>query len=167
MHLAHPLGIKGFENRRVKTDRVDARLLADLLRMGRLPESWIAPESIRHQRELVRYRRKLSQLRAGLKAQVHAVLGKEGLLAPINHLWGPGGSVWLDETDMAEAYETRVRSLRRLIKTYDAEITKLDARIASVFEDHEGYEVIQQLNGVGPVLAAMFCAELGDVTRFG
>ena len=95
------------------------------------------------------------------------MLGKEGLRPPITHLWGPGGSVWLDETDMAEACETRVRSLRRLIKLYDTEITKLDARIADVFESHEGYEVIQQLNGVGPVLAAIFCAELGDVTRFG
>jgi transposase len=66
---------------------------------------------------------------------------------------------------MAEAYETRVRSLRRLIKTYDAEITKLDARIASVFEDHEGYEVIQQLKGVGSVLAAIFCAELDSDQR--
>ena len=54
VYLAHPLGIAGFENRRVKTDRIDARLLADLLRMGRLPESWIAPEGVRHQRELVR-----------------------------------------------------------------------------------------------------------------
>ena len=97
---------------------------------------------------------------------MHAVLGKEGLLAPINHLWGPGGSVWLDETEMAEAYETRVRSLRRLIKLYDTEITKLDARIAEVFKGDEGYETIQQLNGVGPVFAAVFCAELGDVTRF-
>jgi hypothetical protein len=44
VHLAHPLGIAGFENRRVKNDRIDARLLGDLLRMGRLPESWIAPE---------------------------------------------------------------------------------------------------------------------------
>ena len=164
--LVHPLGIKGFENRRVKNDHIDARLLADLLRMGRLPESWIAPEGIRYQRELVRYRRILSQLRAGLKAQVHAVLGKEGLMAPINHLWGPGGTVWLDETEMADAYETRIRSLRRLIKLYDNEITQLDTRIASVFEDHDGYQVIQQLNGVGPVLAAIFCAELGDVTRF-
>jgi hypothetical protein len=45
VHLAHPLGIAGFENRRVKNDRIDAGLLADLLRMGRLPESWIAPEA--------------------------------------------------------------------------------------------------------------------------
>ena len=101
-----------------------------------------------------------------LKAQVHAVLGKEGLMAPINHLWGPGGNAWLDDTEMADAYETRVRSLRRLIKLYDTEITKLDARIAEEFKDDEGYRVIQQLNGVGPVLAAIFCAELGDAERF-
>jgi hypothetical protein len=53
VHLAHPLGMAGFENRRVKNDREDARLLADLLRMGSLPESWIPPESVRYQRELL------------------------------------------------------------------------------------------------------------------
>lgn len=166
VHLAHPLGIAGFENRRVKNDREDARLLADLLRMGSLPESWIPPESVRYQRELVRYRRKLSQLRAGLKSQVHAVLGKEGLVPPMGHLWGPGGSDWLDETGMADAYETRVRSLRRIIKLYDTEITKLDARIAAEFRDDVGYRAIQAICGVGPVLAGIFCAELADVTRF-
>lgn len=59
--------------------------------------------------------------------------------------------------------ETRVRSLRRLIKLYDTEITKLDVRIAEVFKDDEGYQMIQQLNGVGPVIAAIFWVELGDV----
>ena len=56
VHLAHPLGIKGFENRRVKNDLKDAEMLADLLRMGRLPESWIPPASVRELRELVRDR---------------------------------------------------------------------------------------------------------------
>jgi len=52
VHLAHPLGVKGFENRRVKNDDRDATLLAELLRMGNLPESWIAPHDIRELREL-------------------------------------------------------------------------------------------------------------------
>jgi transposase len=51
VHLAHPLGIRGFENRRVKNDLVDATLLADLLRVGSLPESWIPPGSVRELRE--------------------------------------------------------------------------------------------------------------------
>jgi hypothetical protein len=55
VHLAHLSGIAGYENRRVKNDYHDAWLIADLLRMGRLPEAWIAPATVRYQRELVRY----------------------------------------------------------------------------------------------------------------
>src|SRR5215211_8289938 len=54
VHLAHPLGVKAFEYRRVKNDVRDAADLADLLRMGRLPEAWIAPPATRELRELVR-----------------------------------------------------------------------------------------------------------------
>ena len=92
VHLAHPLGIKGFENRRVKNDLQDAAMLADLLRLGSLPESWIAPDSIRQLRELVRYRHKLCRLRTGLKSQVHSVLGKEGLVPQLREIdLGPAG----------------------------------------------------------------------------
>lgn len=52
VHLAHPLGVKGFAYRRVKNDVRDAADLADLLRMGRLPEAWIAPPAVRNCREL-------------------------------------------------------------------------------------------------------------------
>ena len=104
VHLAHPLGVKGFQNRRVKNDDRDATLLADLLRMGSLPEGWIAPPPLRELREQVRYRHKLSQLRAGLKSQIHAVLGKEGAIPELSELWGPAGAEWLDDQQLAEAY---------------------------------------------------------------
>jgi transposase len=63
VHLAHPLGVKAFSYRRVKNDERDAADLADLLRMGRLPEAWIAPPEIRELRELTRYRHKLVKAR--------------------------------------------------------------------------------------------------------
>jgi transposase len=63
VHLAHPLGVRGFAYRRVKNDQKDAADLAGLLRMGRLPEAWIAPDEIRELRELTRYRIKLVRLR--------------------------------------------------------------------------------------------------------
>ena len=56
VHLAHPLGVKGFAYRRVKNDVRGAADLADLLRMGRLPEAWIAPPPTRELRGLVRHR---------------------------------------------------------------------------------------------------------------
>ena len=165
VHLAHPLGVKGFENRRVKNDDKDATLLADLLRMGSLPE-WIAPRSLRELRELVRYRHKLSQLRTGLKSQVHSVLGKEGVVPSLTTLWGPGGDRFLDETPLGDAYGYRVESLRDLISHYDREISELDQRVHVRLRDDVGYRTIQQLPGVGRVFAAVFVAEIGDVTRF-
>jgi len=166
VHLAHPLGIKGFENRRVKNDLVDATMLADLLRLGSLPESWIAPDSIRQLRELVRYRHKLCRLRTGLKSQVHSVLGKEGLIPQLREIWGPVGAAYLDELSLGDAYGYRLESLRDLIKILDVEIRQLDATVHRKLRDDVGYRVIQQLNGVGPIHAGVFVAEIGDIGRF-
>src|SRR5579863_6057425 len=90
--------------RRVKNDERDARDLADLLRLGRLAEAWIAPKETRELRELVRYRHKLVDLRTGLKAQVHAVMAKEGVLPALGEMFGPGGNAQLDAMDLAEPY---------------------------------------------------------------
>ena len=84
VHLAHPLGVKAFEYRRVKNDERDAADLADLLRMGRLPEAWIAPPATRELRELVRHRAKLVGLRSHCKAEIHAVLAKCGVQVLMN-----------------------------------------------------------------------------------
>ena len=91
VHLAHPLGVKAFAYRRVKNDVRYAADLADLLRMGRLPEAWIAPPATRALREQVRHRAKLVALRSGLKAQVHAVLAKQGVAVPVSDLFGVAG----------------------------------------------------------------------------
>jgi transposase len=87
VHLAHPLGVKMFGYQRVKTDARDATNLAELLRMQRLPEAWLAPPAVRELRELVRYRAKLVALRSGLKAQVHAVLAKQGVRVSMSNLF--------------------------------------------------------------------------------
>jgi transposase len=165
VHLAHPLG-NNWGNRRVKNDERDATDLVDLLRLGRLAEAWIAPPELRELRELVRYRHKLVRLRSGLKAQVHAVMGKHGVLPTRVNMFGPGGTAQLDALDLPVGYSTRLASLRDLIGVYDREVIALDRRIAGHLVNHHGYRVIQQLNGVGPVLAAVFVAEIGDVTRF-
>ena len=166
VHLAHPLGLKGFVNRRVKNDEADAGDLADLLRLGRLPEAWIAPPQTRELRELVRYRCKLVQLRSGLKSQVHQVLAKCGVAVPMRDVFGVGGTRLLDELCLPDAYAHRVRSLRGLIGAYLAEINDLDKKIAVELTPDPRWKVLQQIPGVGPTLAAVFIAEVGDAARF-
>jgi transposase len=140
--------------------------LADLLRMGRLPEAWVAPPAVRELREEVRYRHKLTRLRSGLKSQVHQVLGKEGVIPETKGIWWSGGQHWLDELQLGDAYLNRIGSLRDLIELNRREIVQADTRIHIRLKGHPGYEAIQQIAGVGPVLAAVFVAEIGDVHRF-
>ncbi len=166
VHLAHPLGVKGFAYRRVKNDERDAADLADLLRMGRLPEAWIAPPEIRGLREAIRHRSKLVALRSGLKAQVHAVLAKQGVRVPVSDLFGVSGQKLLDELDLDAPYNARIGSLRRLIAAFTFEIDILSKRINVGLKSHTGFQAVQAIHGVGPVLAAIFVAEIGDVTRF-
>ena len=97
VHLAHPLGVKASRYRRVKNDERDAADLADLLRMGLLPEAWIAPPEIRELRELTRYRHKLVKARTSVKDQVHGVLAKLGIPVTHSDIFGVHGQAWLDE----------------------------------------------------------------------
>jgi transposase len=166
VHLAHPLGVKAFTYRRVKNDERDAGDLADLLRMGRLAEAWIAPAGVRELRELTRYRAKLVSLRTSCKDQVHAVLAKLGIPVTCSDIFGKAGSAWLDGLGLPQPYAGKVTSLRQLTGELTAEITMISEVIADLLAADRGYQVIQQLPGIGPVLAAVIIAEIGDVTRF-
>ena len=166
VHLAHPLGVKMFSYRRVKNDERDAADLADLLRMGRLPEAWIAPPATRELRGWVRHRAKLVGLRSNLKCQVHAVLAGAGVQVPMSDLFGAGGQQLLAGARLALESRARIDSLLRLIEQVDFEVEVFAKLVAGRLREHPGYRAIQVIPGVGPVLAAVFVAEIGDVHRF-
>ena len=82
LHLAHPLRTRAIAAARVKTDAVDARTLAQLLRAGLLPEAYIAPRELRDVRELLRHRVTLVAMRSAIKNRVHAILARHGVTPP-------------------------------------------------------------------------------------
>jgi transposase len=128
VHLVNPSGL-AWEGRRVKNDYRDCCDLLDRMRLGKLPEAWIAPHEVRELRELVRFPARLVMLRTGLKAQLKAVLAKHGLRPPVKDLWGVAGPLWLDQLDLPRAYTTRIESIRDLVEVYDREIDMLEREI--------------------------------------
>jgi len=134
--------------------------------MGRLPEAWIGPPEVRELRELTRYRIKLVQIRTSCKDQVHAVLAKLGVTVSCTDIFGAWGSTWLDELALPQPYAGKVASLRKLAAELTAEITLLGKVIADLLEHHQAYHALQQLPGIGEVLAAVIVAEIGDISRF-
>jgi len=165
VHLAHPLG-NDWGQRRVKNDTRDAEDLADLLRLGRLAEAWVAPPAVRELRETVRHRAKLVCLRTNLKLQAYAVLAKEGVHVPMTDLFGVAGNELLDSCRLGDAYRNRLESLRELVAAFDKEVALAEAELHRFLAGDLGYLALQEIPGVGPVFAALFVAEVGDVSRF-
>jgi transposase len=93
-------------------------------------------------------------------------MAKNGVLPCRGDMWGIGGAAQFDALDLPDAYEHRIEVLRDLVATYDREIASLDRKIHLLLRNHAGYNAVQAIYGVGRVFAAVFVAEIGDVTRF-
>jgi transposase len=97
---------------------------------------------------------------------VHGILAKQGLHLSVKDIFGPRGRAELAAAPLDRAYRARVNAYLRLIDALNTEIQMADGWIAARLATHPGYRAIQQIPGVGPVWAAVFVAEIGDVTRF-
>ncbi len=168
VHLAHPYGMKAMRKRkRVKTDAVDAYELANLLRLGSLPEGYIAPPQLRELRELVRHRRQLVKTATSVKSGIRALLAKHGVRLAVSHLEAASGQGLLDLVELPSCAAGRLDSQRRLMMMLDNEIDALDVELDRRLKTHPGYRNLLKVKGIGPVLAAVFVVEIGDITRFG
>jgi len=93
-------------------------------------------------------------------------LAKEGVPVPMSDVFGKRGCQLLDDVALATAFRIRVDSLRELIDRVDQELVMVEECAHRGLRDDPGFRAIQQIPGVGPVLAGVFVAEIGDVTRF-
>lgn len=114
----------------------------------------------------MRHRAKLVALRSGLKAQIHSVLAKQGVLLPISDIFGTAGRKAIDGLHLDAPFQARVLSLLRLVNAFTFEIDTVTKRLTGELAHHAGFKAIQAIPGVGPVLAAIFVAEIGEISRF-
>lgn len=167
LHLAHPLRTRAIAAARVKTDAVDARTLAHLLRADLLPEAYVAPRELRDLRDLLRHRVALTQLRSALKNRVHALLAKHGVQHDHADLFGKRGSEYLAALELRDPPRRRLASLLGLIIDFDREIEAATGEIDALAKHDARVDVLCQIRGIGPYTAMLVIAEVGDVSRFG
>jgi transposase len=166
VHLAHPLRTRAIAAARVKTDAVDAKTLAHLLRTGLLPEAYIAPPELRDLRELLRHRAVLTRMRAAVKNRVHALLARQGIRPEHSDLFGKAGREFLVTLELSDGSRRRLDSLISLIADFDREVAATTREIDQRAKADERVEVLCQIRGVGRYIAMLIIAEVGDVNRF-
>lgn len=169
VHLANPMEAKKRMGKTNKTDALDAKGLAILLRNGTLPESWIPPAALRDQRELLRTRMALRDLRSSLKHRIHAAVDRYGLHTDaVTDLFGAKGRDYLASRlaefppETARMVEVQLRALDELA----AHVETIEQRIRTEITPTMDVRLMRSVPGVGEILAPVIALEIGDVHRF-
>jgi transposase len=151
-----------------KTDKLDARGLAILLRNGTLPEVWIPPSELRDQRELLRMRIFLVHLKTRVKNRIHGTLARHNVVVPGADLFGVASRLRL-EARLPELPLHCREAVERELATLDF----LETQIESAEHELEGImkvsaeaDLLKTLPCVGKILSMVLMLEIGRVDRF-
>ena len=163
--LANPSKNRVIADATVKTDRIDAKRLAHMLRADMLAESYVPSDEIRELRDLVRTRKALVEERTAEKNRVRAVL-KRTDNAYDSELFGPTGREFLAELSLSDADRTIVEAHLSVIDEYDEQIDRLEDSIEQKVLESPAAQRLLSIPGVGQSTAALITAEVGEIDRF-
>lgn len=166
-HLAEPADTAAQRGRkkRAKTDRADARLLRELLRQGRLPESWIPPAEVLEVRTVARLYVALMAERRGWQQRVHAQVFHQGV-PPVGDVLSAEGQAALACAELSPAGRQVVETALRVSDGLSAEIVPLRAQLQAIGARQLGCRALTGHYGIGVLSGTIIWAELGDSRRF-
>jgi transposase len=163
--VSNPMATKAIAQAKVKTDKVDALILAQLLRCDFLPKVWQPDAATQGLRRLTRRRAGLVGMRTAVKNRLHATLAQR-LLVPPADLFALAGMAWLKTVPLdADGDLARAGDLR-MLEAIDREIATLDDALAKLGHADEDVKLLMTLPGIDVAVAQTVRAALGDVSRF-
>lgn len=151
---------------RLKNDKVDSAILAEMLRSDFLPEAYLAPKETRELRELLRWKIFLVRIRARIKNRIHGMLAHHGLICPKTDTFGTGGRKWLEAQVLSPLYRDERASMLHLFDSLTPEIEEVSSLIEEKAEADEVTRILMSIPGVGAFTAMVMMAEIGTFDRF-
>ena len=165
--VANTRRVRAIAEAKVKSDKVDAATLCELLDAGFLPAVWDPDEQTRALRGLLGRRERLVRSRTRAKNAVHAALGRELKgRPPLSDLFGRDGRVWLARLELPAHEQRLVESCLREVDFLAQEIALLESELARLALSSEPIKRLMSVPGVSLVSAATFVAVVGDIRRF-
>lgn len=164
--LSHPLKTKAIASARIKTDKIDAATLAQLLRADLLPRAHLSSHRARLDRELLRHRAMLVRMRTSTKNRIHALLTKLNLVYDEAGVFTQQGKQWLAGLDLHPVYRSSLDRLLKVIGVLDGLIEEASAQVQVRAEDDAAAQLLCTIHGVGYYSALLILAEIDGVERF-
>jgi transposase len=164
--ISNPLRTRAIAEARIKTDKVDALVLAQLLRTDFLPTVWRPDPKTRQLRSLTSRRASLVQDRTGVKNRIHSLLHQRLIPVPETDLFGAKGREWLTSLSLDEIGQNALDSDLRLLDALEKEVDDTMLLIAQRGHGDPRVKLLLTLPGVDVAVAQTILATLGDVSRF-
>lgn len=164
--LAHPLKVKAIASARIKTDTIDATILANLLRADLIPESYVPPDYVRKERNIVRHRTGLTRIKTQIKNKVHAILIRHGINYEFSDAFGMAGMEYLYSIDLPEAERLAMDHYLNIIDFIDKKVEESNEIIDILCKKNPQANLITSLPGIGHYSALLIMSEIADIRRF-
>lgn len=164
--LVHAAKAKAIAEERIKTDKMSAGVLADLLRVNMLPQAYIAPRPVRQARAILRYRQSLIGLRTSLKNRIHAVINQQGIQQSFSDLFTKTGRQFIDQLELGEPYQSVAQNYLSIIDGLNLRINAVEAQLRQQLKSDKLARLLTTIPGVGVIISHLILAEIGDISRF-
>jgi len=164
--LANPLQTKAIAHGRIKSDKVDARILAHLLRADLIPECYVPPKEMREIRSLVRHRLSIVKLRSMTKNKVHALVDRNGLKHEFSDLFGKSAMQWLKSLELSGLDRLMLDNYLMHLESLNMQIERVDAEITARATIDKDVRLLLSLTGVSVYTALLIKSEIGSIDRF-
>lgn len=150
-----------------KTDRLDARRLADALRRDSIVSIYVPPPAVRELREVCRGRHQVIRLRTRVAQMIRALLLRSGVEdVPVRRVFSPRGLAWLETVALPVDAAASLERLRHILASVQAEAVVAEATVRARADADAVARALDAMVGIGPVLAVTIRAEIGDIDRF-
>jgi transposase len=166
VQVAHARKVRDVAPLACKTDRVDARVLAELCRRDLVPELWVPSLEDRALRERLRRRMHLVKVRTAARNRIFGLLTQFGLRLSHSRLREPDGIELLERRGVPAVWRASIAELLELAAEMDRRITPIDRELAPLARSDQRVRLLSTIPGVGPLLGLTFAAEIGEVSRF-
>jgi transposase len=164
--VGNPLQIRAIAQAKVKTDTIDAEVLAHLLRCEYLPTVWTPDAATQKLRQLTTLRGGVIADRSRLKHRVQSLLAQLLVIPPVKVLFCRKGLEWLRAVALPAEVRSAVDLYLRLYEAVDAELAKIDDRLMALAYEDGRAKLLMTLPGIAHGVAVSLLAALGDITRF-
>jgi transposase len=165
--VSNPSKTRAIAEAKVKTDKVDARILAQLLAADFLPPVWLPDERTRCLRRQVTRRAHIVRQRTRIKNQVHAILARNlAPTPPVSDLFGTTGRHWLSRQDLPADERAAVQALLRQLDFHGTELAVVDKELAVEAFADPVVARLMTIPGVDAIAAISIVAAVGDFSRF-